>query len=124
MRNDSVHTELAALRRDYDAVVAENIRLKAAMTPDRTAILAENLGLTYGMARIIAFLATGGVKSRDDIAMVCGKEDYNIRTIDSAIKRIRKVAGKKIVITAVYGGGYELRGQYLSVVRSILKGGA
>ena len=124
MRNDSVHTELAALRRDYDAVVAENIRLKAAMTPDRTAILAENLGLTYGMARIIAFLATGGVKSRDDITMVCGKEDYNIRTIDSAIKRIRKVAGKKIVITAVYGGGYELRGQYLSVVRSILKGGA
>lgn len=122
MRNDTVHTELAALRRDYDLAIAENARLKAAMIPDNVANLARALHLTIGQAQILAFLSHGGIKSRDAIALACDMERFDIRTVDSAIKRIRMNVGSKVAINSVYGAGYELREPHLSFVRSILKG--
>lgn len=80
----------------------------------------ETLKIPLGQARILRLLATGQPYTRERLIEEYAADfDYELRNVDSQIKRIRKVVAD-VPIKSIYGYGYQMEPAGVKRIRQLI----
>jgi DNA-binding response OmpR family regulator len=122
MLDKATYTELEALR-ERVAVLEYELHLLRETNNREVVAIMTNGNVTVGQAKMLQALSSGHVKERGELAAICCRdENESYRAIDTMIKHTRRrVPG--LVISSIYGIGYQLPPESVAVVRRWINGG-